>query len=105
MSWVYLLIAGLLEVAWASGLKKLGLGFSWGLGIFTLVAMFASLAALYAAMVRLPLGISYPIWTGIGSVGSVVVSVMVFQQSLSATGMIGLILLIVGMALLGADAH
>jgi quaternary ammonium compound-resistance protein SugE len=56
-------------------------------------------------MTRLPLGIAYPIWTGIGSIGSVVVSVMVFNQTLSLSGALGLALLVIGMLLLGADAH
>lgn len=105
MAWVYLLIAGVLEVAWATGLKKLGIGFSWTLGVLTLIAMIVSLVVLYAAMARLPLGIAYPIWTGIGSVGSVLVGVMAFNQNLSMAGIAGLILLIAGMFLLGSDAH
>lgn len=105
MAWIYLLTAGVLEVAWATGLKRLGLGLSWGLGVLTLLAMIASLVALYAAMTRLPLGIAYPIWTGIGSVGAVAVSVLWFNQTLSVTGGLGLVLLVVGMVLLGADAH
>lgn len=105
MAWFYLLLAGVLEVVWASGLKKLGFGLSWPLGAVTLFAMIGSLVALYAAMLRLPLGIAYPIWTGIGSLGAVLVSVFVFQQTLSVTGALGVLLLIVGMILLGADAH
>ncbi|MEO9862380.1 MAG: SMR family transporter [Yoonia sp.] len=105
MAWFYLIIAGALEVAWAAGLKKLGIGFSWTLGVLTLVAMIASLVALYAAMARLPLGIAYPIWTGIGSVGSVIVGVMAFNQNLSMAGIAGLIFLMIGMFLIGSDAH
>ncbi|MCK0121420.1 multidrug efflux SMR transporter [Loktanella sp. F6476L] len=105
MAWFYLFIAGALEVAWAAGLKKLGIGFSWTLGVLTLVAMIASLVALYAAMARLPLGIAYPIWTGIGSVGSVIVGVMAFNQNLSMAGIAGLIFLMIGMFLIGSDAH
>ncbi|KUF11423.1 DMT family transporter [Pseudoponticoccus marisrubri] len=104
MAWIYLLIAGGLEVAWAAGLKKLGQAPSWTLGALTLVTMAAGLLALYAAMARLPLGIAYPIWTGIGSVGSVLVSVILFNQTLSWSGIAGLVLLIAGMVLLGADA-
>lgn len=105
MAWVFLLIAGTLEVAWAAGLKKLGIGFTWTLGVLTLIAMIASIVALYAAMTRLPLGIAYPIWTGIGSVGSVLVGVLAFNQTLSISGIAGLTLLIAGMFLLGSDAH
>ncbi|WP_306046716.1 multidrug efflux SMR transporter [Nioella sp. MMSF_3534] len=105
MAWIFLLIAGALEVVWATGLKKLGLGFSWTFGALTLIAMIASIVALYAAMTRLPLGIAYPIWTGIGSVGSVLVGVLAFNQNLSIAGIAGLTLLIAGMFLLGSDAH
>jgi quaternary ammonium compound-resistance protein SugE len=105
MAWVFLIVAGALEVVWATGLKKLGIGFSWTLGVLTLIAMIASIVALYAAMTRLPLGIAYPIWTGIGSVGSVLVGVLAFNQNLSMSGIGGLTLLIAGMFLLGSDAH
>lgn len=105
MAWIYLLIAGGLEVAWAAGLKRLGIGFSWGIGALTLIAMIVSLVALYAAMARLPLGIAYPIWTGIGSVGSVLASVMIFHQSWNPSSVIGLLFLTAGMFLLGSDTH
>ncbi|TYC52988.1 multidrug efflux SMR transporter [Rhodobacterales bacterium] len=105
MAWIYLLIAGALEVVWATGPKKLGIGFSWTLGALTLNAMITSLVVLYAAMTRLPLGIAYPIWTGIGSVGSVLVGVMAFNQNLSTAGVAGLALLVSGMFLLGSNAH
>ncbi|MEP3049233.1 MAG: multidrug efflux SMR transporter [Roseibium sp.] len=105
MAWIYLLVAGALEVAWATGLKKLGDNFSTPLLVLTALAMIASLVALYAAMARLPLGIAYPLWTGIGSVGAVGVSIAFFNQTLSISGMLGLALLVFGMLLLGADAH
>jgi len=105
MAWIYLFIAGAFEVAWATGLKKLGVGFTWTLSVLTLIAMIASIVALYAAMTRLPLGIAYPIWTGIGSVGSVLVGVLAFNQNLSLSGIGGLTLLIAGMVLLGSDVH
>ncbi|MBO9449233.1 multidrug efflux SMR transporter [Tropicibacter sp. R16_0] len=105
MAWIFLLTAGVLEVAWATGLKKLALGFSWTLGVVTIVAMIASLIALYAAMSRLPLGIAYPIWTGIGSVGAVALGVLAFGQPLSTTTLLGVAFLLVGMLILGADAH
>lgn len=105
MAWIYLLTAGALEVAWATGLKKLGTSFSWTLGAVTMIAMIASLAALYAAMIRLPLGLAYPIWTGIGSVGSIILSVLVFNQTLGLSSILGVTLLVAGMLLIGADAH
>lgn len=56
MAWIYLLTAGAFEVVWAAGLKKLGLAFSWTLGALTVLALVASMVALYAAMARLPFG-------------------------------------------------
>ena len=105
MAWLSLFVAGVLEVAWAAGLKRLGISPTWIVAALTLIAMIASLVALHAAMTRLPLGIAYPIWTGIGSVGSVLISVLFFNQSLSSTGFVGLILLVLGMFLLGSDGH
>ena len=105
IAWIYLLTAGAFEIVWATGLKKLGLGFSFTLGALIMFAMVVSFLALYAAMVRLPLGIAYPIWTGIGSVGSIVVSVMAFNQTLSMSSISGVTLLVIGMLLIGADAH
>ena len=105
MAWIFLLIAGGLEVAWAAGLKRLGVDFSWSLGGLTLLAMVGSLVTLYLAMARLPLGIAYPIWTGIGSVGSVVVGVLLFQQVLTVSTVVGVSLLVLGMIILGANAH
>ena len=104
MAWIYLIAAGVLEVIWATGLKKLSFSFSWPLGAVTVIAMISSLIALYAAMTRLPLGIAYPIWTGLGSVGSVAVGVMAFNQNLSINSVLGVSLLLIGMLLLGADA-
>ena len=104
MAWIFLLTAGALEIIWAAGLKRLGVSFSWNVTIVTVITMIASLVALYAAMMRLPLGIAYPIWTVIGSIGSVIVSVMAFNQTPSLSGVLGLALLVIGMLLLGADA-
>ncbi len=67
--------------------------------------MGASLFALCLAMVRLPLGVAYPIWTGIGSLGADVASVLWFGQALSWQGVLGVVLLVAGMVLLGAEGH
>ncbi|MGJ8546388.1 MAG: DMT family transporter [Sulfitobacter sp.] len=105
MAWISLIIAGLLEPAWAAGLKSLGLRFSWPMALLTAAAMAGSLGGLYWAMARLPLGIAYPVWTGIGSVGAVLVSALVFGHSLSPLGWLGLALVVVGMSLLGTQTH
>lgn len=105
MAWFFLIIAGLLEVAWAAGLKLAAERFSVGIVGLTALTMIASLVALYWSMTRLPLGVAYPIWTGIGSVGSVVVGVVLLGQQIGAPGIIGIILLLAGMILIGMDLH
>ena len=64
MSWFLLLIAGLLEVAWAAGLKT-SEGFTrlWP-SVFTVVTALGSFALLAMAMRQLPLGTAYAVWTG-----------------------------------------
>src|SRR5687767_6455481 len=70
MAWLYLFVAGLLEVAWAVGLKYTE-GFTrlWP-SVWTLAALALSMALLAAAVRTLPLGTAYAVWTGIGAVGT-----------------------------------
>ena len=70
MAWVLLVVAGLLEVGWAIGLKYTD-GFTkpWP-SIFTVVAMVISVVLLGTAMKSLPVGTSYAVWVGIGAVGT-----------------------------------
>ena len=105
MAWIVLIIAGLLETAWAATMKLGAEKFSFSLLTITLVLMLTSLAALYWSMRFLPLGIAYPVWTGIGSVGSVIVSVILFKQHIGLVGIAGLILLVIGMALISFETH
>lgn len=101
MAWIYLLVAGLLEVVWATSLKHSAEKFSVPLLILTIVAMMASIAALYAAMRDLPLGVAYPLWTGIGAVGSIIFGVIMLKESITITTIAGVIFLIAGMILIG----
>lgn len=80
MAWVYLIIAGFLEVVWAIGMKQ-SHGFTklWP-SIWTMVAMFASFGLLSLAMRVMPLGNAYAIWTGIGAVGSVIAGIILFHE-------------------------
>ena len=70
MAWIYLTIAGLLEIVWAFAMKQSD-GFTRPTAsAVTLVAMIASFALLSLSMKSLPLGTAYTIWTGIGAVGT-----------------------------------
>jgi quaternary ammonium compound-resistance protein SugE len=79
MSWLVLVVAGLLEVGWAVGLKE-AQGRAWALTA-TGLAMAASIALLYVAMKTLPLGTAYAVWTGIGAIGTVLVGILLFNES------------------------
>ena len=102
MAWVVLFVAGLFEVGWAVGLKYTE-GFTrfWptvGSG----VSMLVSLGLLGFALRTLPLGTAYAVWTGIGSVGTVLLGILLFGESSSALRLacVGLILAgIVGLKL------
>jgi len=80
MQWLFLFIAGLLEIWWAIGLKY-SHGFTrLGPSIFTIVGMIASFYFLSLALKSLPLGTAYAIWTGIGTVGTVILGVIIFKE-------------------------
>ena len=106
MAWLYLLLAGLMEVAWAVGLKYTE-GFTrlWP-SVWTAVALALSMVLLAAAVRTLPLGTAYAVWTGIGAVGTAALGVVLFGESASAARVacIGLILAgLVGLKLTSAD--
>lgn len=80
-AWVWLVIAGFLEVVWAIGLKSSD-GFRRpAVSVFTVVMMIASFYFLAQALKTLPVGTAYAIWTGIGAVGTAIVGMLVFGES------------------------
>ena len=84
MSWLILLISGGLEVVWASALKASD-GFSKPLySVIVALAAFASFWLLAYAMKSLSLGTAYPVWVGIGAIGSFIIGIVVFGASASA---------------------
>ncbi|MBR9972625.1 DMT family transporter [Magnetospirillum sulfuroxidans] len=103
MSWVYLFFAGLLEIAWAIGLKASD-GFSRPLiSAATIAAILASLGLLGLAMRTLPMGTAYAVWSGIGIIGTTLIGVWFFGEpaSIARLGCIALIAVgIVGLKLL-----
>ena len=98
MAWIYLFLAGLLEVAWVFGLKA-SHGFSRPLPtLLTIACMIASFWLLALAMRTLPLGTSYAIWTGIGTLGAFIVGVVAFNESLDPLRIASVGLIVAGMA-------
>ena len=79
MAWVYLFIAGLCEVFWATCMK-LSHGFTQHFyTALTIAGMLVSFGLLSHVMKTLPMGTAYAIWTGIGALGSVVVGMLLFK--------------------------
>lgn len=85
MSWILLLLAGLCEVGWAVGLKY-SEGFTrlWP-SVGTAAAMILSVVLLGIALRHLPLGSAYAVWTGIGTVGTVLFGILVFGEPAAAS--------------------
>ncbi len=80
MSWFYLFIAGVFEVGWAVGLKYTE-GFSKPLPtVLTVAAMAVSLWMLGLALKELPIGTAYAVWTGIGTVGTAILGIYLFND-------------------------
>lgn len=81
MAWIYLAIAGGLEIVWAYFMKR-SEGFSLLTpSIITIVTMIGSFALLSMAMRTLPLGTAYAIWTGIGAVGAFIVGIVILGEA------------------------
>ena len=96
MAWLYLLVAGLMEVAWAVGLKYTE-GFTrlWP-SVWTGVALVLSMLLLAAALRTLPLGTAYAVWTGIGAVGTAALGIALFGESASAARLVCIGLIVAG---------
>ncbi|MBC8721662.1 quaternary ammonium compound efflux SMR transporter SugE [Paraburkholderia sp. 31.1] len=97
MSWFLLLIAGLLEVAWAAGLKT-SEGFTrlWP-SVFTVVTALGSFVLLALAMRQLPLGTAYAVWTGIGAVGAFIFGVVMMGEALTVARAASASLIVIGL--------
>jgi quaternary ammonium compound-resistance protein SugE len=97
MAWFLLFIAGLLEVAWALGLKA-SEGFSRPLpSLLTIVAMVGSFYLLAQAMRELPVGTAYAVWVGIGAVGTVMLGILIYGDSASPLRLVSLVLILAGL--------
>ena len=93
MAWTLLLVAGLLEIGWAIGLKYTD-GFTRFVpSAITLAVMVASVVCLAIALRTIPVGTGYAVWTGIGAVGTALLGIVLFGESAGAARLacIGLI--------------
>jgi quaternary ammonium compound-resistance protein SugE len=96
-AWLALLAAGLLEVAWALGLKYSD-GFTkfWPSAL-TLMAIALSFGLMALALRSLPFGTAYAVWTGIGAAGSIIVGMLIFSEPTDPVRIFCLTLIVAGM--------
>lgn len=96
MAWVYLFVAGLLEIVWAIGLKYTE-GFTrlWP-SVGVLVAAWASFWLLAQALKTIPVGTGYAIWVGIGAVGAAVLGMVLFDEPATLARIACILLIVAG---------
>lgn len=101
MSWLYLLLAGLLEIGWPVGLKLAQSASTRVAGVAMAVSfMAASGFFLWLAQKHIPIGTAYAIWTGIGAAGTFLVGVMFFGDPGSLMRYAGVLLIVAGVVTL-----
>jgi len=96
MSWIWLVVAGFLEIAWAVGLKYTAGFTKLGASAVTVLLMLASFWCLAQAIKGLPLGTSYAIWTGIGAVGTAIAGIVLFKEPATAARLACMVLIMAG---------
>lgn len=96
MAWTLLIIAGLMEVGWAIGLKYTH-GFTrlWP-SVGTITAIVVSMGLLGVAMRTLPVGTAYAIWVGVGAVGTAALGILLFGEAASPARLVSLGLIVAG---------
>ncbi|WP_291636194.1 multidrug efflux SMR transporter [Clostridium sp.] len=96
MEWFYLVVAGIFEIEWAIELKY-SQGFTKILpSLLTVIGMIASFYFLSLSLKSLPLGTAYAVWTGIGTVGTVVLGVILFKEPINIMRVICVVLIVSG---------
>jgi quaternary ammonium compound-resistance protein SugE len=96
MAWVYLVIAGILEVAWAIGMKQSqGWTRLWP-SVWTIITMIISFWLLSIAMHRLPAGTAYAVWTGIGAAGTAILGILIFKEPATLARIACIVLIVCG---------
>ena len=98
MAWVWLTLAGVLEIVWAVGLKSTD-GFTRLLpSAITVAAMIASVYFLALAVRSIPIGTGYAVWTGIGAVGVAILGMVLFDEPRTFLRIVSILLIVAGIA-------
>ena len=96
MAWLFIFVAGLLEIAWAIGLKYSD-GFTKPLAtVLTIILMILSFVVLAQGIRTIPVGTGYAVWTGIGAAGTAILGVILFNEPLTAARVACLAMVIAG---------
>ena len=96
MSWILVIVSGLVEACWAIGLKA-SEGFTRPLPtVLTLIGMFASFVMLATAARTLPIGTAYAVWVGIGAVGAVVLGAVFYGEAMTVGRVASVVLILAG---------
>jgi len=96
MAWVYLIVAGLFEIGWAVGLKYTE-GFTRLVpSVLTVLAMIVSVVLLEFAVRQLPVGTAYAVWTGVGTVGTAILGIILFKEPATAMRLASIALIVAG---------
>jgi quaternary ammonium compound-resistance protein SugE len=96
MAWTCLVIAGLMEVAWAIGLKYTEGWTKLYPSVVTAAAMIASFYFLSVAVKTLPIGTAYAVWTGIGTVGAAILGILIFGETREIGKIVCIVLIVAG---------
>jgi quaternary ammonium compound-resistance protein SugE len=105
MSWIYLILAGILEFGWPVGFKLAQIPESRIIGMFmSVVCMAFSGYFLYLAQKTIPMSIAYAIWTVIGTAGTFIIGVTVFKENINFLNCLGFMMVIIGAVLLKMGA-
>lgn len=97
MSWVYLILAGLMEIGWPVGLKMAQEPTSRWVGVAIAVFFMAiSGFMLWLAQRQIPIGTAYAVWTGIGAAGTFLVGIYVYGDPTSIARYLGVALIVLG---------
>ena len=96
MAWLILVVAGIFEIGWAVGLKYTE-GFSrlWPT-VGTAISLIASMALLGLSLKSLPLGTAYAVWTGIGTVGTAILGIVLFREPATTMRLVCIALIVTG---------
>jgi quaternary ammonium compound-resistance protein SugE len=104
MAWAFLILAGILEIGWAVGLKY-SEGFTRpGITVLTVLTMIASFLLLAQALKTIPVGTGYAVWTGIGAAGTAIVGMLLLGEPREAGRLACLVLIlavVTGLKILG----